>query len=124
MFSTAFFTAAAENFVPVSQALPTAQSTTETLNVTKQIPETIPEKNAGALTRIKKNGLKYGIFKFLLAMTGVTVSALAIFIGLKLYQKFILNKGVMPSKTAGSSEFETPKDFKEALNLFLDKTDL
>ncbi len=126
MFSTALFACATEPVVPTAQSVPAEQSAPVAQSIPAQsnaMPATIPQKNAYELTHMEKDGFKYGILKFLLAMTGVIVSALAIFLGLKIYQKFVLNKGTMPAKTVSGSELETPKDFKDALNLFLDKTD-
>ncbi|HPT41196.1 MAG TPA: hypothetical protein PLG15_02310 [Candidatus Gastranaerophilaceae bacterium] len=120
MFSTALFACATEPNAPMSQNAPVTQTIPAQSSA---MPATIPEKNAYELTHMEKDGFKYGILKFLLAMTGVLVSALAIFLGLKIYQKFVLNKTTMPAKTVNGSELETPKDFKDALNLFLDKTD-
>lgn len=120
IFSTTLFACATETNSPASQSAPVEQSIPVQSSA---MPATIPEKNAYELTHMEKNGFKYGILKFLLAMTGVLVSALAIFLGLKIYQKFVLNKTIMPAKTLSGSELETPKDFKDALNLFLDKTD-
>lgn len=62
------------------------------------------------------------IFKFLGAMLGVLVSSLAIFGALKLYKKFIINAGARGEDDSTDS-LDSPKDFKEAINLFLDKTD-
>lgn len=85
--------------------------------------ETIPEKNGHTLTHMPKSGFKYAIFKFFLAMIGVLVSALAIFAGLKIYQKFVLKNNLKLDKIDYDKTLESPKDFKEVINLFLDKTD-
>lgn len=85
-------------------------------------PSTIPEKNAYAITHMKKTGFKYTMFKFLIAMLGVLISSLAIFIVLKLYKKFILKNNVKLNSIDYDKTLESPKDFKEAINLFLDKT--
>lgn len=83
---------------------------------------TIPEKNAYALTHMKKNGIKYGILKFLMAMIGVIISSLAIFLGLKIYKKFILKNDAKLGNMDYDKTLESPRDFKEAINLFLNKT--
>ena len=86
-------------------------------------PTTIPEKNAYNLTHMEKNGFKYSIFKFLAAMAGVLVSALAIFLGLNFYKKFALKSNQKLDSIDFDKTLESPKDFREAINLFLDKTD-
>lgn len=83
---------------------------------------TIPEKNAYAITHMKKTGFKYGIFKFFMAMIGVLVSSLAIFLGLKVYKKLILKNDAKSNNIDYDKTLESPKDFKEAINLFLNKT--
>lgn len=62
------------------------------------------------------------ILKFLGAMLGVLVSSLAIFGALKLYKKLVINAGVR-TEDGSTDSLDSPKDFKEAINLFLDKTD-
>ncbi|MFA7659235.1 MAG: hypothetical protein WCY19_07360 [Candidatus Gastranaerophilaceae bacterium] len=86
-------------------------------------PATIPEKNAYGLTHMEKTGFKYAFFKFFVAMAGVLVSALAIFFGLKFYKKFVLKSNAKLDEIDYDKTLESPKDFKEAINLFLDKTD-
>lgn len=83
---------------------------------------TIPQKNAYALTHMKKTGFKYGVFRFLMAMLGVIVSSLAIFLGLKIYKKLILKNDAKFNNIDYDKTLESPKDFKEAINLFLNKT--
>lgn len=82
----------------------------------------IHQKNAYAADKTEKTGFKYAIFKFLMAMLGVLVSSLAIFGGLKLYQKFVLKNDAKLSNIDYDKTLESPKDFKEAINLFLHKT--
>lgn len=86
-------------------------------------PETIPEKNAYALSHMEQRGFKYSLFKFFMAMIGVLISALAIFGGLKLYKNIILKNSSKLDNIDYDKTLESPKDFKEAINLFLDKTD-
>ena len=86
-------------------------------------PATIPEKNAYELTHVGKTGFKYGLLKFFLAMLGVLVSSGAIFLGLKFYKKFVLKNNAKLDDIDYDKTLESPKDFKEAINLFLDKTD-
>lgn len=87
----------------------------------------IPEKNSQELEKLAKPdeqmGFKYAFFKFFVAMMGVLVSALAIFAGLKIYKKFVLKNNSKLDNVDYDKSLESPKDFKEAINLFLDKTD-
>lgn len=87
------------------------------------IPKTIPEKNTYKITHMQKTGFKYKLFKFLTAMLGVLVSSLAIFAGLKIYKKLVLKNNSKSDTIDYNKNLESPKDFKEAINLFLDKTD-
>lgn len=82
----------------------------------------ISQKNAYAAEKTEKTGFKYAIFKFFMAMLGVLVSSLAIFGGLKLYQKFVLKNDAKLNNIDYDKTLESPKDFKEAINLFLHKT--
>lgn len=104
----------------LSPQLPTIQ----TVPGSKQVEHntTIPEKNAYALTHMKKTGMKYGILRFLMAMLGVLISSLAIFLGLKIYKKLVLKNDAKGNNIDYDKTLESPKDFKEAINLFLNKT--
>lgn len=84
---------------------------------------TIPEKNVYKVTHMQPKGFKYAIFKFFLAMLGVLISAVAIFVGLKLYKKLALKTNEKFDSIDYDKTLESPKDFKDAINLFLDKTD-
>lgn len=88
--------------------------------------KSIPEKNMSALNQLdhlEKKSFKYNVFKFFTAMFGVLVSALAIFFGLKLYKKVMLKNLAAQDMVDYKNSLESPKDFKEAVNLFLEKTD-
>lgn len=108
--------AAAQTTVPTKQITPTESGATS-----------IPEKNSRDLEKLSKpeeqTGFKYAFFKFFAAMMGVLVSALAIFAGLKFYKKFVLKNNSKLDNVDYEKTLESPKDFKEAINLFLDKTD-
>lgn len=86
-------------------------------------PKSIPEKNAYELTHMKKSGFKYVMLKFFFAMIGVLISAFAILLGLKIYKKFVLKNDAKFDTINYDKTLESPKDFKEAINLFLEKTD-
>lgn len=83
-------------------------------------PEAIPQKNAYAME--KNTGFKYAIIKFLTAMLGVLLSCLAIFAGLKFYKKIVLKSDLKQTEIDYDKTLESPKNFKEAINLFLHKT--
>lgn len=61
--------------------------------------------------------------KFFSAMAGVLVSVLAIWLGLKIYKKFALKDNSKFDKINYNTNLESPKDFREAINVFLEKTD-
>ena len=87
-------------------------------------PESILTKNAKTLKEVKKDSFKYSIFKFLMAMAGVFVSALIIFFVLKVFKNFAPKQFLNPDEIGYGDSLESPKDFKEAINLFLNKTDV
>lgn len=109
--------AAKQNEVQAPSVLPTNfQKPSE--NVT-----TIPAENAKVIQDIEKKGFKSTLVKFLLAMLGVVVSAGAIFLGLKFYKNVVLKGGTTNEVISIENSLHSPKDFKEAINLFLNKTD-
>lgn len=63
------------------------------------------------------------LIKFFSAMFGVLVSILVIWLSLILYKKFMLKNNSKLDNVDYDKTLESPKDFKEAINLFLDKTD-
>jgi hypothetical protein len=83
----------------------------------------IPEQNAQELEHFshKENGL----LKFGTGMLGVLVSAIIIFLGLKIYQKYFMrrNSTTAPDSFGEKNSLDSPHDIQEAINLFLDKTD-
>lgn len=130
IFSTVIFfygskTFALDTAATQSAAHSAAQSTqnNKTISNNQSSSESIPEKNLYELTHMEKKGVKYSLFKFLIAMAGVAFSALAIFAGLKLYKNFSLKHNEKFDNIDYDKNLESPKDFKEAINIFLDKTD-
>lgn len=106
---------------PIQQTPPVAQSGPNKLQA-----DSIPKKNAEELKNFEKTGEKNGLVKFVIAMLGVLVSSLVIFLCLKLYKKFnsAFGKGKMGSENFDyENSLDSPKDFKEAINLFLHKSD-
>ena len=73
-------------------------------------------------TKTKKSYMNI-IFKFILAMVWVCISSVIIFIILISYKKLILKgKPITPTYESMAESLDTPKNFKEAIKLFLDKT--
>lgn len=71
----------------------------------------------------KKNELMNVIFKFLLALIWVAISSVVVFIILISYKKLILGKKkALPNYENMGKSLYTPRNFKEALKLFLEKT--
>ncbi len=58
-------------------------------------------------------------FKFIMAMVGVATSSVIIYVGLSVYNKFFHNQ---PEPVVGLNSLRSPENFKESINLFLDKT--
>lgn len=63
------------------------------------------------------------ILKFFGSMFGVLISALVIWLGLKIYKKLAIKDNAKLDNFDYEKNLDSPKDFKEAINLFLDKTD-
>lgn len=112
----------AADTIAIQTSAPAVQSksdiTPEQKNLTEKQKPNIATKEAQ-----EKTGFKYMIIKFFAAMFGVVISALAIFMGLKFYKKFILKNNSKFDNINYNQTLESPKDFKEVINLFLDKTD-
>lgn len=104
-----------QTIAPLGQVAP-ANTTVQT-PVTQKTPALNPETDKQTFKRPSP------ILKFLLAMLGVVVSSLAIFGGLKFYKKFVLKKSSKTDNIDYNKSLESPKTFKEAINIFLDKTD-
>ena len=121
--STIVFTSCESKAFATQNTVPQIITQTEQKNPNDKTLTTIPEKNAYNITHMKKTGFKYGLLKFFSAILGVLISSLAIFFGLKLYKKFILKNNSNLDNIDYDKSLESPKDFKEAINLFLDKTD-
>jgi len=107
--------------LPLNSKIFAPQTSTATSVVQK--PALLQKKS---LLSLKKDGgikLTKTINRFLLAMFGVFLSVITIFGFLKFY-KFITGKNSTPfHKNNSKKSLESPKNFKEAINLFLDKTD-
>ena len=106
----------------------TAVSTAQTTVPTEQLKPIDNTTIQPALPKVAPENLKpeqrpAPILKFLLAMLGVVISSLAIFGGLKFYKKFVLKKNSKTDNINYNNSLESPKTFKEAINIFLDKTD-
>lgn len=114
---------------PVSTAVQTPIATVPATTPTSVAAQTMPTQTSTAQPKPNINLLPKPenrpspILKFLVAMAGVLLSSLAIFGGLKLYKKFILKKNTKTDNINYGNTFESPKTFKEAINIFLDKTD-
>ncbi len=78
---------------------------------------------AGAVAKAVQTEATHGIFKFFMAMLGVLISSLAIFAGLKFYKKFMLKNNSKFDNIDYDKTLDSPRDFKEVINLFLDKTE-
>lgn len=109
-----------------------AQAPTQQIQKTTPIMQSstadVSAQAKNSLNRVKnfpveQRGLKFGMIKFLTGMLGVLISAFAIFLGLKVYKKFVIKNNTKQEIIDYDNTLESPKDFKEAINIFLDKTD-
>lgn len=89
-------------------------------NSESQIQQAIDKK---VKSEKPKSHIVNTVFKFLLAMLWVCISSVVIFMILLSYKKLILKgKPVVPTYESTEETLDTPKNFKEAIKLFLDKT--
>lgn len=59
-------------------------------------------------------------FRFIMAMVGVATSSILIYVGLSVYNKLFKNSS---ETVVGLNSLRTPENFKEAINIFIRKTD-
>lgn len=131
IFSTLVFTGVetlAQDAVNTPTPSPTATAQATTPKASTQTPQTskpqsIPQKNAYQITHMKQHSLKASLFKFVLAMLCVLLSSLVILTGLKFYKKISLKNKSKTDNIDYSKSLDSPKDLKEAINIFLEKTD-
>ena len=92
-------------------------------NVADVADNSIPQQNAQELEHFSHKEI--GLLKFGTGMLGVLLSAIIIFLGLKIYQKYFMSKksSIAPDSFGERNSLDSPHDIKEAINLFLDKTD-
>ena len=109
-------------FANAAFAGPAQQPSQASSKIQDVAQKNVSKSDKAIVEKEEKGGLKQGLFRFLMAMLGVLVSSFVIFLVLKFYQKFVLKKGVS-SDEQDFNTLESPKDFKEAINLFLNKTD-
>lgn len=95
-----------------SNAMPEAQVANTTLVQPQVQTKTKPRKSFASM-----------VFKFILAIIWVVISSIVIFVILISYKRLILKgKPVRPTYETTEQSLDTPKNFKEAIKLFLDKT--
>lgn len=88
-------------------------------NLSKQVAQ---EAKVIPQGKSKKSMLNI-IFKFALAMIWVIISSIVIFIILVSYKRLILKQApAKPTYESLAQSLDTPKNFKEAIKIFLDKT--
>lgn len=104
----------------VNQALNNSEETDLEASSDSQIQQAIDNN---IKSEKPKSHVVNTVFKFLLAMLWVCISSIIIFIILISYKKLILKgKPVTPTYESTEETLDTPKNFKEAIKLFLDKT--
>ena len=82
-----------------------------------------PEAVSDAVTETAKNPNNDVIVKFAVAMIGVVVSAVVLFLGLWIYNKFFVDKGLFPSNNP-DDVLNTPKTVNEAVVGFIKRNKL
>jgi len=98
------------------------KATQDELNNTVNPEANLIKKEIQKQTKPKKSFVNI-FFKFILAIVWVCISSIIIFIILLSYKKLILKgKPATPTYESTEQSLDTPKNFKEAIKLFLDKT--
>jgi len=87
----------------------------------EEIPETIPEKNYENLMKIKDSPKTSKAFNVIVSLVALIILGVLGFAGYKFYKKISTQNYIISSPP--DETLETPKDFKTAINLFLEKTD-
>ncbi|MCD8378485.1 MAG: hypothetical protein LUB59_06835 [Candidatus Gastranaerophilales bacterium] len=67
-------------------------------------------------------GKKKLLLKFLLAMLGVATSSVVIFVLLSMYNRLLCVKKSETPDSDADSDYKTPVNMKDAINIFLKKT--
>ncbi|MBO6273303.1 hypothetical protein J6O48_11065 [bacterium] len=67
-------------------------------------------------------GRKALAMKFIMAMVGVGVSSILIYVLLACYNKFVYGSTVRYEQAEEDIDFKTPTNMKDAINIFLKKT--
>lgn len=78
--------------------------------------------NAGLCEQTRSAVMQNAIFKFALAMGGVVLSSLVIFLGLKIYKKLFVDK--TSPNIIKDEILRTPKTTEEAIRFFINKNRL
>ena len=98
------------------------ESIDDTINAAPVEEKSVLSKELKKQTK-PKTSITSILFKFLFAMLWVIISSIFIFLILIAYKKLILKGGsVLPTYESLEHSLETPKNFKEAIKIFLDKT--
>lgn len=93
------------------------------LTLPLQLPsyaEKAPLNNSVAAATKAPVSKKAIAFRFVMAMLGVAASSVVIYVGLSVYNKMFKSESVA---VVGLNSLRTPENFKESINLFMEKTD-
>lgn len=105
---------------PESQSVTQTDTVSSTVPVAQKLPKTTVQKQEKQ--KPVRDNFQAIIMKFLIAMGGVLVSAVILFLVLKTYKKFFMQNGANFMEKDYANTLESPKNFKEAINIFLSKT--
>lgn len=89
--------------------------------ISGEIPETIPEKNAENLKKIKDSAFASKFVNGAAIILTISILVGLIILILKFYKKFSERTNI--AEASPKETLATPDDFKTAINLFLEKTD-
>ena len=89
--------------------------------ISGEVPETIPEKNAENLKKIKDSAFASKFVNGAAIILTISILVGLIILILKFYKKFSERTNI--AEASPKETLATPDDFKTAINLFLEKTD-
>lgn len=84
--------------------------------------DTLKTQQSVEMPSKKPIGKKQLALKFIMAMIGVGVSSVIIYVLLALYNKFMYGGITRTEPSEEDNDFKTPTNMKEALRIFLKKT--
>lgn len=114
-------------FSPVAQTVQESTQTTsaghEVMQNSAQTTQETSSKTPLTDAQKAQQEKKETILKFVIAMAGVLISSVLIFLGLTIYNKFFVNKSMFADNNSDDA-LNTPKTVDEAVNFYIKRNKL